>query len=62
MRQTGIVLGMLRRASASFAGDDWLEASGDRFVIHSDQNEAALRRFAERLADEGHIAAAQAQP
>ena len=28
---------------------DWVEASSDHFVIYGDQDEAAARKFAERL-------------
>ena len=31
------------------ANAEWLEASSDHFVIYSDQDDAAARRFAERL-------------
>jgi tetratricopeptide (TPR) repeat protein len=34
---------------AATANAEWLEASGDHFVIYSDQNEAVVRKFAERL-------------
>jgi tetratricopeptide (TPR) repeat protein len=34
---------------ASAANAEWLEASGDHFVIYSDQDERVVTRFAERL-------------
>lgn len=34
---------------ASMANAEWLEASSDHFVIYGDQNEKAVRGFAERL-------------
>jgi tetratricopeptide (TPR) repeat protein len=34
---------------AATANAEWQEASGDHFVIYSDQSEAAVRSFAERL-------------
>jgi tetratricopeptide (TPR) repeat protein len=34
---------------AATAKAEWLEASGDHFVIYSDQDEKAVRKFAERL-------------
>jgi hypothetical protein len=34
---------------AATANAEWLEASGDHFVIYSDQDEVVVKRFAERL-------------
>ena len=45
------VLGVLALASgaATAANARWYEASSDHFVVYSEQDEALVRRFSERL-------------
>src|SRR5262245_2972324 len=46
---------------AATANAEWLETSSDHFVIYSDQDEAAAKRFAERL-ERFHAAMAHLYP
>jgi tetratricopeptide (TPR) repeat protein len=48
MHRTLVLFSLLLLSTAASA-QDWLEASSDHFVIYSDQNEAAVRGFSERL-------------
>lgn len=44
-----LVLFSLLLLSATGSADEWLESSSDHFIIYSDQKEAAVRGFSERL-------------